>query len=502
MPSSSPDTPFSHRIAKAGALTVAGKLVCRGFDLITLMVLSRFLTPADFGLTALAMISVTIAETVTALPLGAALLRVPEPTKPMYDTAFTLGFLRGVLLAVVLGAMGFVMMSIYNEPRLVALVAALSIAPVMRSLLSPLMIKYTREMNYWPSTWIEIAGKGVALVVACAVAFSTHSYWAIAATTITTPLVINILSYWVAPYRPRLCLAEWKMYKGYVGWNSLTQLIGTLSWQMDRLLLGYFVPKADLGRYTMAADLANMPMQAVVVPFRSPVLVTYSARGTKERDELALTYLKTSSAMLTLAGPIFVLLAILAVPSVRLVLGPNWLEAAEILQWISWIVLLSLPIINLDELALALDKAQMITWRTALSFCVAMPTLFLGSFYYGVIGVIAARFVNVFFGMAVSMEAVRRLIGCPMVDQLVTLRRPALALAAMGLSLLALRPMIVMEAVVPLIFSLALVAGAGVIVYLVTLFLLWHTESRPTGIETVVWEKGRVFLAQAMGWVK
>ncbi|MDX9690761.1 MAG: oligosaccharide flippase family protein, partial [Alphaproteobacteria bacterium] len=274
------------------------------------------------------------------------------------------------------------------------------------------------------------------------------------------------------------------------------------SWQLDRLLLGYFVPKADLGRYTMAADLANIPVQAVVVPFRSPVLVTYSARGAKERDELAQTYLKTSRAMLTLAGPIFVLLALLAVPSVRLVLGPNWLDAAEILQWISWIVLLSLPTINLNELALALDKAQMITWRTSVSFCVAMPTLFLGSFYYGVMGVIAARFVNVFFGMAVSMEAVRRLIRCPMVDQLVTLRRPALALVVMGASLWLLRPFIVMGAILPLIFSLALVAGVGVIVYLVALFVLWHAESRPAGIEAVVWEKGKGFVMRASGWIK
>jgi O-antigen/teichoic acid export membrane protein len=420
----------------------------------------------------------------------------------MYDTAFTLAFLRGALLALALGAMGFVMMAIYNEPRLVALVAALSIAPIMRGLLSPMMIKYTRAMNYCPSTWIEIAGKGVALVVACAVAFSTHSYWAIAAATITTPFVMNVLSYWIAPYRPRLCLSEWTMFKGDVGWNSLTQLIGTLNWQMDRLLLGYFVPKADLGRYTMASDLANIPVQAVVVPLGSPVLVAYSARGAKEQGELAQTYLKTSSAMLALAGPVFILLALLAVPAVRLVLGPNWLEAGALLQWIALFTFLSLPAINLNQLALALDEARMITWRTVMSFCVAMPALFLGSLYYGVAGVIVARFVTVLFTMGVSMEAVRRLIGCPVVEQLLSLRRPVLALSAMGATLWLLRPLVVMEAVLPLFFTLAAVASVGLLVYVTVLFLLWQKESRPAGIEAVVWEKGKGFVMRASGWIK
>ncbi|MDE1901941.1 MAG: oligosaccharide flippase family protein, partial [Alphaproteobacteria bacterium] len=117
-------------------------------DLVTLAILSRLLTPADFGLTALAMTTVTVAESVTALPLMVALLRVAEPTRAMFDTAFTLAFLRGVVLAVVLGGLGFVMAVIYRDPRLTALVCALSLAPILRGLTSPRMVSFIQKMDF------------------------------------------------------------------------------------------------------------------------------------------------------------------------------------------------------------------------------------------------------------------------------------------------------------------------------------------------------------------
>ena len=493
----SKEIPFSHKIANGGSLTIAGKLVCRCLDLITLAILSRLLSPADFGLTALAMTSVIIAETVTSLPLAAALLRVSKPTKAMYDTAFTLAFLRGILLALILSALGFVMMFIYDEPRLVALVMALSIAPILRGLLSPRMVDYMREMNFIPEAGIEIAGKTAALAASCALAFSTHSYWAIAVSTITTPFVMNLLSYRVAPYRPRFCLSEWVLFKNYVGWNSLTQLIGALKWQMDKLLLGYFVPKATLGQYTMASDLNNIPLQSIVVPLKRPVLASYSARGVRLPEELAKTYLKTSNAMLAFAGPVFVGLALLAVPAVYLVLGPKWAEAGSLLQWIALAALLTLPVINLDQLALTLDEARMLTWRTVLEFCVVVPLLFFGCVTYGVMGVVGTRIIGGLFTVLVSMEAVRKLIGCSFVCQIMVLRRTVLALLVMGGSLWLLRPLVVMDgSVIVLALSLAGVGLVGLLFYIGALAIFWRLAGYPAGIEAVVWGKGEIIFSQ------
>ena len=44
------------RTASGAALLVAARLICRALDFVALLVLARFLTPADFGVVAVAIV--------------------------------------------------------------------------------------------------------------------------------------------------------------------------------------------------------------------------------------------------------------------------------------------------------------------------------------------------------------------------------------------------------------------------------------------------------------
>jgi PST family polysaccharide transporter len=65
------------------------------------------LTPADFGLVAIAMTLVQICEAIFELPVVQILVRSEEITHPLLHTAFTLGTLRGLLLGGVLVALAW-----------------------------------------------------------------------------------------------------------------------------------------------------------------------------------------------------------------------------------------------------------------------------------------------------------------------------------------------------------------------------------------------------------
>src|SRR5260370_7740928 len=79
--------------------TVSSRLSGRLIDFVTVLVLARTLTPADFGLTALAMTLIAVADTVLEIPLMQALIRMKFVEKSHLDTAFTLGILRGLFLS-------------------------------------------------------------------------------------------------------------------------------------------------------------------------------------------------------------------------------------------------------------------------------------------------------------------------------------------------------------------------------------------------------------------
>src|ERR1700737_5378185 len=77
----------SGRTAAGATVLIASKLVARCFDLATMVVLGRFLSPAVFGLVAIAMSIVMVVEAILELPVGQAVVRLPVVTKAHYDTA-------------------------------------------------------------------------------------------------------------------------------------------------------------------------------------------------------------------------------------------------------------------------------------------------------------------------------------------------------------------------------------------------------------------------------
>lgn len=480
---------LSHKLAGAGALSIAGKIVGRILDLVTLVVLSRLLTPAEFGLVALATTVITISEALTTLPLAQAMLDVENPRRDVYDTAFTLTFIRGVALALVLCLLALFFAHLYHEPRLAPLILALSLAPILRGLASPRMTIFLREMDFRFEIGIETFGKVCAFAVSTAIAFSTHSYWAIASATISTPLVVNLFSYIFAPYVPRFTLSEWPLFRNVIGWNTLAQFFSALNWQIDRLLLGYTASQADLGRYSVASNMSGIPIQAVVVPLANPLLVAYTRRSDKGGGKMAATYLKASNAVLAISAPVLLGQALLAVPALRLILGPSWKEAAILLQWFALINIITLPVSHLAGLSLSLRKLQMYAWRTFGEFAIATPILFLGNIYYGIPGIIVARGISMFIVLAIGMEAVRRLTTCSLLSQILALRRTVGALVMLAGVVLLLRPFISDDNLFVLFLELVLVSFAGASAYVVSLYVFWQLEGQPDGIEKVALEK-------------
>ncbi|MFQ8433349.1 oligosaccharide flippase family protein [Amaricoccus sp. W119] len=475
------------RTVTAGLWVVSGKALARCLDLVTLLVLSRLLTPDDFGLVAMAMSVVVITEALLELPLVQALVRIPKLTRPMFDTAFTLGLLRGLALAVILGGLAWPLGAFYEAPRLPPLICALALAPILRGMASPRMVVFMREMDFRREFALDLGGKFAALLVAVTVAVVTRSHWAIAAATIATPLTANVLSYVFAPYRPRLSLAEWGWFRNMVGWNSVAQVFSALNWQIDRLLLGRLVPRANLGRYAMASDLAGIPNQALVIPLLRPLIAAFSLRADPASRTGA--YLKVMNAIFMVAAPVLLGMALLSAPLVRLALGESWDAAAQILFWVALIAMAQTVIAPMNAMAMAMDRTRTIAMRGMAEFVIRLPATVAGAIWFGIPGAIAARGLTAALSVFIGFRLVGGLIGVPVHAQIRSLWRTCAALCAMALTLWLLAPGLAGQGTARLAFATA-AAGCGAgLVYLACLFGLWAVAGRPEGAERMVADK-------------
>jgi O-antigen/teichoic acid export membrane protein len=484
------DSAPSHKIGSrttAGAtILIVSRLTTRCIDLTALVVLGRLLSPADFGIVAIAMSVIMIVEAVMELPVGFALVAFPTRTKAHYDTAFTLQFMKGVLLAAILLILAWPLSQVYHDHRLIGLLCALSAAPVSRGLGSPRMVERSMKFDFRPNFVMEVVGKLVSLAISVGLAWWTKSYWSLAIGTIVTPITMVTFSYFYAPYLPTVTTEKWREFVRYIGWQTAGQPVTALNWQMDQLLLGRFVSRFDLGHFSMAANLSALPTQIFIVQVISPLLVAFSLVR-EDTNRLKVAYHKSAITMVAIGLPIMVGMSTNAEPIVRLILGEQWLDAAPILRWLSLAAIPSLFTAPLTPLSITLNRTIIFFWLSLAELFFKLPLMLIGTLYYGIPGVLAVRVATALVVAGCSMVAVRGLIRLPLRAQLLGPWRPTLSVVIMALMIAPLEGWLAsVEGYFQLILGLVAVAGIGSVVYTSSMFVLWRLASCPDGLESNV----------------
>ena len=468
------------RALSAGAWTVGSRLVAKVIDLGMLLCLARFLGPAEFGLVATAMAAVFVIEALFELPVAAALIRVPTVTPDMLHTAFTLSLLRGVIIALLLVVISVPLAAFNDEPRLIGLLAVLSLAPALRGLVSPRIVEFTRAFNFRPDTAMELSGKTIAFAVSIIIAVTTRSYWAIAAATVCAPLVSTSLSYFIAPLRPRLSLARWKDFSNLIGWNFISQLCGALNWQIDRLVLPRFTTHAAFGQYAMGKQLSEIPIQALIAPLHRPTMAALAAAV----DNRSSRYLQLSQAVALLLIPVLGISLLWPEGLVRIGLGAAWSSAADWLRLISAVAILGVPAMLLAPLAMTLDRTRWLAIRTVSELTIRAPLVLLGAMYFGIPGAIGASAIATFSGTLIALNLVRNLLGTGIVPQLMTLWRPVMAMLPTAAVLWLGRSTISDgESLIEVLGHVVPVIVLSLIVYVLAAALMWRLSGRPPGLE-------------------
>lgn len=488
---------LGRRTALGAVMLILSRLGAKLIDLATLIALTRMLTPADFGLVAIAMTLVQICEAIFELPVVQILVRSEEITHPLLHTAFTLGTLRGLLLGGVLVALAWPFAALYGDARLATLICFLALAPIFRGLISPAMVHFVRRMDFRPDVATEMTGKAVALIAAAAVAFATHSYWAIATASVVSPLFMVITSYALAPLRPRLRLAQWQVFARFLTWTSASQLFMALNWQADRLILARFVPRAALGVFSMATDLANLPDQALLKPTMRTLLPALTHKRS-DRAGLTQAYLALTCCICAMIAPVVIALSTLAEPVVRLVLGERWLGVAPCLAVLAPLLLITSIYNPLASLAMAIGRPEAVLRLSLVEFAVKIPLTAFAAWRYGLEGAIVVRVVVAFVALGNALMLLRSLVGIGPWPVMGAIMRPALAGAMMAVALIAAKGWLIGLAQWQLAAGLIACGTGGVLVYGAALVALWYWADCPAGGEEKLIRMGSAMLRRVL----
>lgn len=485
---------LGHRVAFGAALLTALQLVIKFVDVISLVIMARLLTPADFGLVALAASVLAIVGAVTELNVSDVLVQRKEIDPRDIDTAFTLNLLRGFLvMALVLGVAG-PMTVVYDDTRLLPILATMSLFPLIGGLSSPAIVYFQHRLEYGPDARLRIVGRLGGLVISIWLAFVTRSYWALIAGQLTTQLISTVYSYHVAPYRPRLRLEGTRSILNFAGWVTASRIISTANLQSDKFFIAHILGKATLGQYTVGGDMSSIATYA----FAGPIMQTMFGGFSRIQGDLArmrAAYLKGQQMLVSVLLPLGFGLAIIADRFIPLVIGPNWDGAILAIIWLSPVVSLQVLYLPMLSLSMAMGQPRVLVVRETVNLVMRLPLTIAGAWYFGLIGAIIARSLSSLGVVFMTLIIANRFINASVLQQLVNIWRSIVSVIVMLVGVALLKYMIpASPEIIIQFFEVALFIFSGAVLYAGTHAGLWFLVGRPDGAEQFMFHMAKKIL--------
>jgi lipopolysaccharide exporter len=477
---------LGRKVAIGAALLTAVQLLMKFVDIISLVIMARLLTPADFGLVALAASVLAIVRATTELNVSDALVQRKEIDPRDIDTAFTINCLRGLLVGIVIAGTALPMAAIYEDDRLAAILWVLSLVPLVGGLTSPALVHYLHRLEYGPGARMQIIGRIAGLVVAIGLAYTTRSYWALIASQLVALLVSTACSYFLAPYRPRFRLKGTRSLLNFAGWVTTSRFILTVNLQSDRFLIGHILGKAQLGQYTVGSDMASLATYA----FASPIMQTMFggfARLHGDTDRMRVAYLKAQQMLVIILLPFGFGLSVIADRLVPLVLGPNWDSVVTVIYWLAPVVSLQVLYLPLLSLSMALGQPKVLVVREAVNFGMRVPLTLGGAWYFGLLGAVIARSLGGLVIILMTLMITRRFIQISVLRQITNIWRSLVSVSVMVSGVVLLKFTIAPSTIVFMqIAQAALIVATGALLYVCTHLGLWMVAKRPDGAERFI----------------
>ena len=470
-------------MVKGAAWMIALRFAVRAVGLVSLVILARLLVPADFGLVAMATALSGALAAMSEFGFQVALIQNQAADRRHYDTAWTLGLIRGVIVAAALAACAGPLAAMLSDQRLEPILWLLALGVVVTSFENIAVVDFRKDLQFHREFAYRAIGKVASFVITVPLAILVRNYWALVVGIVTGQSAGVLLSYVMCSYRPRLSVAAWRELIRFSKWLLLNNMLYFAYHRVDSFVIGRFAGAQPLGFFRVANEIASLPTTEMVAPIRAAILPGY-AKLASDHERLRASFATTFGAIVIVAVPVAVGLGLLADPLVRVMLGERWLDAIPLLQVLCIAGAINVCTANTWPVFIALGRPWITTVLMALGVALIVPFMIWGVQAAGPVGAAWALVVVSAVLLAANLFATLRLLRLQVRQLLARSWRTSTAAAIMGGTIFAFEAQ---WSDTGRAFDTALLLGGSTIfgagTYLASLWVLWRLTGVKDGPE-------------------
>ena len=391
--------------------TLLERLGTQVVSFVITIVLARLLTPTDYGVIGMLGVFISISGLFIDCGFGSALIRKKERTDEDFSTVFWFNLAVSIICYIILFFAAPYIARYYHMPVLTSILRVIGLNLIIQALYTIQITRLTAAVNFKPQAKVAVSSCVFSGLVGITLAYFGFGPWALVGQSMFAAIFSGSL-YWIfSGWRPAFAFSV-PAFKELFGFSSkivAAGLLHTIYTNISPLIIGRKYTAADLGFYSRADSLAQLPggiFQGTLGRVVFPVLASIQ----DDEQRLRATYNKYLRLMTSIVAPSMLLLAACSEPVIAMLIGEKWLPCVPYLQLlaIGWmidpIILVNLNILYVKGRSDIVLKLEIIKKAIAIAIVVT-------AVQYGVLWLSVGRVIYGYIALGLNLHYCGPFIG-------------------------------------------------------------------------------------------
>lgn len=353
----------------------------QGITFLVGLVLARLLTPEEYGLIGIVTIFIAVFNSIVDSGFSNALIRKSDAKDIDYNTVFITNMVFSVVLFFALFFSAPFIADFFSRPQLSPLLKVMASIVIINAFAIIQRTLLVKRIDFKTQTKISLISSITSGVVGIGMAYCGYGVWSLAGQQISRQL-LNTLFLWIfAKWYPKLQFS-WNSFKELFGfgWKLLvSSLIDTVWKEIYQVVIGKCYSPATLGQYTRAHQFGSIfssNLNSIIQRVSYPVLSAIQ----DDKERLKQAYRRVIKVTMLVTFTLMLGLAAVSKPMIQVLVGDQWLMAANLLPIICLqMMLYPLHSLNLNMLQVQ-GRSDLFLRLEIIKKCVAVIPLLLGIF--------------------------------------------------------------------------------------------------------------------------
>ena len=319
---------------KRGILyTALGKYSNVVIQLLVTAVLSRILTPEEYGVVAVVNVFLIFFQMLADSGIGPAIIQNKKLNQDDLRSIFTLTIYSGFILSALFCLLGYPMSLVYGDFIYINLYLLLGICVFFYTITIVPQAILTKEMRFKQVNLLTLVANILSGIIGILLALGRFGIYSLIFSNIVKAVALFLVLFGTVklPLSRKIDKNSIKKIFEFSKFQFLFNFWNYFARNLDNLLIGRFINSSALGYYDKAYQLSLYPNQVlsqIITPVIHPVMSNFE----KNRQKMGEVYLQVSNVLIVLGIPISAYLYFNAKDIIVFMFGNSWSDSIPVFR--------------------------------------------------------------------------------------------------------------------------------------------------------------------------